>query len=185
MNDNSYRYYLRFCWASWAIYFPAIADFTTDAPASPAYLTFSTGSLPSWSCINRIPIRMKPTVQTPRLLLVRQYGIVRFIIIRWFLKQMFHVAQSIVIIFAMCLPTTWRGCLFPNNRWGVFVGRGGFCAKQFMFCRWFIWVISEPNQGNPTNPQIPIGIVWNRVGCVLGIEPNEHRIPRFQGNLEA
>ena len=124
---------------------------------------------------------MKPTVQTPRLLLVRQYGIVRFIIIRWFLKQMFHVAQSIVIIFAMCLPTTWRGCLFPNNRWGVFVGRGGFCAKQFMFCRWFIWVISEPNQRNPTNTQIPIGIVWKRVECVLGIEPNEHRTPRFLG----
>ena len=123
---------------------------------------------------------MKPTVQTPRLLLVRQYGIVRFIIIRWFLKQMFHVAQSIVIICAMCLPTTWRGCLFPNNRWGVFVGRGRFCAKQFMFCRWFIWVISGPNQENPPNPQIPIGIVWERVGCVLGIEPNEHQIPCFQ-----
>jgi len=23
--------------------------------------------------------------------------------------------------------------------------------------------------------------VWERVGCVLGIEPNEHRIPRFHG----
>ena len=40
---------------------------------------------------------------------------------------------------------------------------------------------SEPNQRNPPNPQIPIGIVWKRVGCVLGIEPNEHRTPRFQG----
>ena len=26
---------------------------------------------------------------------------------------------------------------------------------------------------------IPIKIVWKRVGCVLGIEPNAHRIPRF------
>jgi len=31
------------------------------------------------------------------------------------------------------------------------------------------------------NTQNPIGIVWKRVGCVLGIEPNEHQIPCFQG----
>ena len=43
------------------------------------------------------------------------------------------------------------------------------------------WVIYEPKQGNPSIPQIPIGIVWKWVGCVLGIEPNEHQIPRFQG----
>ena len=43
------------------------------------------------------------------------------------------------------------------------------------------WEPSEPNQRNSTNSQIPIGIVWKRVGCVFGIEPNEHRIPRFQG----
>jgi len=35
------------------------------------------------------------------------------------------------------------------------------------------------------NPQIPIGIVWKRVGCVLGIEPNEHQIPRFQGKYRS
>ena len=33
------------------------------------------------------------------------------------------------------------------------------------------------------NPQIPIGIVWKRVGCVLGIEPNKHKIPRFLGEF--
>ena len=31
---------------------------------------------------------------------------------------------------------------------------------------------SESNQKNSRNPQIPIGIVWKRVECVLGIEPN-------------
>jgi hypothetical protein len=40
---------------------------------------------------------------------------------------------------------------------------------------------SEPNHGTPPNPQIPIGIVWKRVGCVLEIEPNEHQISHFQG----
>ena len=44
----------------------------------------------------------------------------------------------------------------------------------------------EPHIGSSllpetSTPQIPIGIVWKRVGCVLGIEPNEHRIPRFLG----
>ena len=44
----------------------------------------------------------------------------------------------------------------------------------------------EPHIGSSllpetSTPQIPIGIVWKRVGCVLGIEPNEHQIPRFQG----
>ena len=42
---------------------------------------------------------------------------------------------------------------------------------------------------HPLNPiigilgklQIPIWIVRERVGCILGIEPNEHQIPRFQG----
>jgi len=24
-------------------------------------------------------------------------------------------------------------------------------------------------------------MAWKRTGCVLGIEPNEHQIPRFQG----
>jgi hypothetical protein len=40
-------------------------------------------------------------------------------------------------------------------------------------------LLSEYNQGNPPNPQMPIGIVCKREGCVLGIEPNEHQIPRF------
>ena len=48
--------------------------------------------------------------------------------------------------------------------------------------RLILWVISEPNQRNSPNPQIPIGIVWKRVGCVLGIEPNEHQISVFRGN---
>ena len=42
-------------------------------------------------------------------------------------------------------------------------------------------LLSEYNQGNPPNPQIPIGVVCKREGCVMGIEPNEHPIPRFQG----
>ena len=29
------------------------------------------------------------------------------------------------------------------------------------------------------------GIVWKRVGCVLGIEPNEHQIPRFLGKYSS
>ena len=39
---------------------------------------------------------------------------------------------------------------------------------------------SEPKQRNPPNPQIQIRIVVKRVGCVLGIEPNEHQFQRFQ-----
>ena len=42
-------------------------------------------------------------------------------------------------------------------------------------------LLSEYNQGNPPNPQMPIGIVCKREGCVLGIEPNEHQIPSLQG----
>ena len=39
----------------------------------------------------------------------------------------------------------------------------------------------ELNYRISRNPQIPIVIVWERVGCFLGIEPNEHQIPRFPG----
>ncbi|MBT3705239.1 MAG: hypothetical protein HOG18_00080 [Proteobacteria bacterium] len=31
---------------------------------------------------------------------------------------------------------------------------------------------SEPNQRNTPSPQIPVEIVWKRLGCVLGIEPS-------------
>ena len=55
-----------------------------------------------------------------------------------------------------------------------------YAAPLQLFLHLILWITSEPNYRDFRNLQIPIGIVWERLGCVLGIEPNEHRIPRFQ-----
>ena len=48
--------------------------------------------------------------------------------------------------------------------------------------------LSEPNQENPPNPQIPIGIVWKRVERVMGIEPTSqaweaHVLPLYDTRI--